>query len=90
MDGVLEALPEPPVSVPLPMTSGMGFGAAPSARGIIWHWLDLTSGYIAGLFIADPSALLWPGLEAEAAGGDIDAFPPLAASLGLSVPGADL
>ncbi|HET9146458.1 MAG TPA: Ni Fe-hydrogenase III large subunit [Acetobacteraceae bacterium] len=90
MDAVLEALPEPPVSVPLPMASGMGFGAAPSARGTIWHWLDLTSGYIAGVFIADPAALLWPGLEAEAAGGDIEDLPMLSASLGLSVPGADL
>ena len=86
----LAALPDGPVSVPLPLASGEGIGWAEGCRGDVWHWLRLEAGLITAAFIRDPAWLHFPLLESAMSGGAVSDFPLLAASFGCSVSGVDL
>ena len=88
--GLLAALPDGPVSLPLSLASGEGIGWAEGARGEIFHWLRLDGGLIGAAFIRDPAWLHLPLLEAAMAGGVVADFPLCAASFGCSVAGMDL
>ena len=87
--GLLGAVPEGAVSVPLPAESGEGIGFADGARGDVWHWLRLDHGQIAGVFMRDPGWAHWPLLEAMA-GGQVDDLPLIMASFDLASSGVDL
>jgi Ni,Fe-hydrogenase III large subunit len=87
---LLAALPEGPVSQPLPLASGEGIGWAEGCRGDIWHWLRLDGGLISAAFVRDPGWLHFLLLEAAVAGGVVADFPLCAASFGCSVSGVDL
>jgi Ni,Fe-hydrogenase III large subunit len=87
---LLAALPEGPISVPLPLASGEGIGWAEGCRGDIWHWLRLDAGLIAAAFVRDPAWLHFPLLEAAMSGSTVADFPLCAASFGCSVSGVDL
>jgi Ni,Fe-hydrogenase III large subunit len=88
--GLLGAVPEGAVSVPLPAASGEGIGFAKGPGGDIWHWLRLDHGQIASVFMCDPAWAHWPALEAALAGGQVDDLPLVLASFGLSSSGMDL
>jgi Ni,Fe-hydrogenase III large subunit len=88
--GFLQTLPDGPIALPPPAGSGAGLGVAESCRGPVWVWLTINAGLIEDVFIADPSARLWPLLEIAAAGGDLAEFPLLACSINASPAGADL
>ena len=88
--GLLPALPEGAVSVPLPAESGEGIGFAEGPNGDIWHWLRLDHGQIASVFMRDPAWSHWPLLEAVAADTQAEDLPMLQASFGLSSSGVDL
>lgn len=71
----LTAMPDGPVSLPLPPISGEGIGCAESIRGDVWHWLQLDHGQIAAAFPRDPGWGLWPLAERvleDAAAADVD------------------
>jgi Ni,Fe-hydrogenase III large subunit len=88
--GLLRALPEGAVSVPLPPVSGEGFGWAEGGRGDVWHWLCLDGGMIAACFPRDPAWLHWPLLEIAACDGTLADLPLCVASFGCGVSGVDL
>lgn len=87
---LLADLPEGPLAVALPMTSGEGLGWAEGFRGDIWHWLRLDGGQIASAFMRDPSWLQWPLLQAAVRGNIIADFPLCNKSFNCSYSGVDL
>ncbi|MDD2875874.1 MAG: nickel-dependent hydrogenase large subunit [Acidiphilium sp.] len=87
--GAIEAAPAGIIAQALPAVSGMGLGAAVSARGMVHHWLDVEGGQIRDSFAIDPSARLLPALEAAAVGLDFHDAAVLAACYGLSVGAID-
>jgi len=87
---MLEALPEGPLSVQLPIVSGEGVGWAEGFRGDIWHWLRLDGGQIASVFMRDPSWLQWPLLESAIRGNIVADFPLCNKSFNCSYSGVDL
>jgi Ni,Fe-hydrogenase III large subunit len=87
---LLEALPEGPISVQLPIVSGEGLGWAEGFRGDIWHWLRLDGGQIASVFMRDPSWLQWPLLESAVRGNIVADFPLCNKSFNCSYSGVDL
>ena len=86
----LAALPDGPVSVPLPMAGGEGFGWAEGFRGDVWHWLRLDGGLIGAAFARDPSWLHWPLLEEAMRTTILADFPLVNRSIGGSYSGVDL
>jgi Ni,Fe-hydrogenase III large subunit len=87
---LLRGLPDGRLSVTLPTGSGEGIGVAESFRGDVWHWLRLDGGLIASAFLADPSWLHWPLLEAAVAGNIVADFPLINKSFNCSYSGVDL
>jgi Ni,Fe-hydrogenase III large subunit len=87
---LLGALPEGPLMVALPMTSGEGLGWAEGFRGDIWHWLRLDGGQIASAFMRDPSWLQWPLVQAAMRGNIVADFPLCNKSFNCSYSGVDL
>jgi len=87
---LLAALPAGPLNVPLPPVGGEGIGWAEGARGDVWHWLRLEGGQIMAAFARDPGWLVWPALEAAAAGIAVADVPLCLASFGATVSGMDL
>lgn len=87
---LLGNLPDGPLSVALPMTSGEGLGWAEGFRGDIWHWLRLDGGQIASVFMRDPSWLQWPLLQGAVYGNIIADFPLCNKSFNCSYSGVDL
>ncbi len=87
---LLPALPEGRLTAALPTGSGEGIGVAESFRGDVWHWLRLDGGLIASAFLADPSWLHWPLLEAAVAGNIVADFPLINKSFNCSYSGVDL
>ncbi len=87
---LLDALPEGPLTVSLPMGSGEGFGYAESARGDVWHWLRIDGGLIAAAFTCDPAWHHWSLLEAAMQDAPLTQLPLAAASLDCPVSGIDL
>ncbi len=83
-------MPDGPVSVALPATSGEGLGCAESGRGDVWHWIRLDHGQIAAVFPRDPGWAAWPVAEAALAGAAFEDVALIRASLGLSSAGMDL
>ncbi len=86
----LASLPGGPVSVPLPMAGGEGFGWAEGFRGDIWHWLRLDGGLIGSAFARDPSWLHWPLLENAMRKSILADFPLVNRSINASYAGVDL
>ena len=86
----LGTLPDGPVSVPLPMAGGEGFGWAEGFRGDIWHWLRLDGGLIGSAFARDPSWLHWPLLEEAMRTTILADFPLVNRSVNGSYSGIDL
>jgi Ni,Fe-hydrogenase III large subunit len=87
---LLALLPDGPLAVELPRTSGEGIGVAEGFRGDIWHWISLDSGLIAAAFLRDPSWLQWPLLEAATDGNIVADFPLINRSFNCSHSGVDL
>jgi Ni,Fe-hydrogenase III large subunit len=87
---LLASLPDGPLTVALPMTSGEGLGWAEGFRGDIWHWLRLDGGQIASAFMRDPSWLQWPLLQGAVYGNIIADFPLCNKSFNCSYSGVDL
>ena len=87
---LLTAMPEDAIAIPTPSGSGMGLGVAESFRGPVWHWLNIESGVISDVFIADPSTLQWPLLEHAATTGILADFPIINKSVNASYSGVDL
>ena len=87
---LLADLPAGPLTVALPTGSGEGIGWAESFRGTAWHWLRLDGGLIASAFMADPSWLHWPLLEAAIEGNIVADFPLINKSFNASYSGVDL
>lgn len=72
-----------------PAATGTALGAAPSARGMVHHWLDLEGGAIRDGFFIDPSARLLSRLEAAVVGLELDDATLLAACYGLAIGAID-
>ena len=87
---LLALLPGGPVSVPLPMAGGEGFGWAEGFRGDIWHWLRLDGGLVGSVFARDPSWLHWPLLEEAMRTSILADFPLVNRSINGSYSGVDL
>jgi Ni,Fe-hydrogenase III large subunit len=87
---LLGALPDGPVSAPLPMAGGEGLGWAEGFRGDIWHWLRLDGGLIGACFARDPSWLHWPLLEEAMRTTILADFPLVNKSVNASYSGVDL
>ncbi len=87
---LLSNLPDTPIAIAPPSGSGMGLGVAESFRGPVWHWLNISNGAIADVFIADPSTLHWPLLEYAATTGILADFPLINKSINPSYSGTDL
>ena len=87
---LLADLPDGPIAVAIPAGSGEACGAAESFRGPVRHWMQLESGMITDIFVADASALHWPLLEHAAAGGIVADFPLIHKSINASHSGVDL
>jgi Ni,Fe-hydrogenase III large subunit len=87
---LLAELPPGALTVALPTGSGEGIGWAESFRGTAWHWLRLDGGLIASAFLADPSWLHWPLLEAAVSGNIVADFPLINKSFNASYSGVDL
>jgi Ni,Fe-hydrogenase III large subunit len=87
----LAALPEGPLTVPLPMAGGEGVGWAESFRGEVFVWLRLDGGLIGACFARDPSWLHWPLLQHAAVGESALAdFSLVGGSINASCSGVDL
>ena len=90
LQGALRTLPDGPIAVPLPVTSGEGLGHALGPAGEIWHWLCLDHGQIASAFMCDPGWARWLHLGSAVVGAPLEHLPRTLASLGLSSSGVDL
>ncbi len=90
LHGLVDALPDGAVSIPLPPDSGEGIGIAHGARGDAWHWLRLDHGQIASVFMRDPAWAQWPLLELALVGNQAEDLPLVLASFGLTSSGVDL
>jgi Ni,Fe-hydrogenase III large subunit len=87
---LIETLPEGPLTIALPMSSGEGIGCAESIHGDVWHWLRLDHGQIAAVFPRDPGWALWPLAETVLTGLPAEDVALARCSLGLPVSGMDL
>jgi Ni,Fe-hydrogenase III large subunit len=85
----LAVVPESIIAAALPAGTGTALGAAESARGMVYHWIDLLDGQIRDFVAIDPSARLLPALEAGVVGLDPRAAAVLIACYGLSVGAID-
>jgi Ni,Fe-hydrogenase III large subunit len=85
----LAVVPEGIIAAALPAGTGTALGAAESARGMVYHWIDLLDGQIRDCVAIDPSARLLPALEAGVVGLDPRAAAVLIACYGLSVGAID-
>ncbi|WP_051657489.1 nickel-dependent hydrogenase large subunit [Acidiphilium angustum] len=85
----LAVVPEGIIAAALPAGTGTALGAAESARGMVYHWIDLLDGQIRDCVAIDPSARLLPALEAGVVGLDPQAAAVLIACYGLSVGAID-
>lgn len=90
ISAALEAVPEGPVSVVLPHSSGEGIACAESIRGDVWHWLRLDHGQIAAVFPRDPGWALWPLAERVLENAAADDADLIRASFALPASGMDL
>ena len=79
-----------PIASVLPRPDGEGLGRGESARGPVWHWLEVRDGRIAQSFAADPAMRLWPELERVTPGRAVAQLLPQAARMGLATAGVDL
>jgi Ni,Fe-hydrogenase III large subunit len=86
----LAQLPDGQIATAPPAGTGMGWAVAESFRGPVWHWLSIDAGRITDIFIADPSTLHWPLLEAAATTGIVADFPLINRSINASYSGVDL
>ncbi len=82
-------IPDGIIAQALPAATRMGLGTAESARGMVYHWLDLADGEISDCVAIDPSARLVPALEAAVVGLDVAAASIMVACYGLSVSAID-
>lgn len=87
---LLSSLPDSQIAIAPPAGSGMGIGVAESFRGPAWHWVNINSGQLSDVFIADPSTLQWPLVEHAAATGIVADFPLINKSINASYSGVDL
>lgn len=91
---LVEALPETPVSVPLPPilpASAAGVGIVEAWRGELIHWVTTDdAGNIARYAIKDPSFNNWTGLAIAVRGNLVADFPLCNKSFNLSYSGNDL
>ena len=87
---LIETLPDGPLTIALPMSSGEGIGCAESIHGDVWHWLRLDHGQIAAVFPRDPGWALWPLAETVLTGAPVEDVALVRCSLGLPVSGMDL
>ncbi|OYY05475.1 MAG: hypothetical protein B7Y73_01575 [Acidocella sp. 35-58-6] len=87
---LLNHLPDGQIAIAPPATSGMGLGVAESFRGPVWHWLNIESGLITDIFVADASTLHWPLVEHAACTSIIADFPLINKSVNASYSGVDL
>jgi len=87
---LLSSLPPGPVSVPVPVASGEGYGVAETFRGEAWCWLVISGGLISSCFLRDPSWLHWPLLEGAMQNGVVGDFPLVNKSFNASYSGVDL
>jgi Ni,Fe-hydrogenase III large subunit len=87
---MLANLPETAIGIALPTGSGTALGVAESFRGPVWHWLNIDSGTITDVFIADASTLQWPLLEFAATTAILADFPLINKSINASYSGVDL
>ena len=96
VDALLDALPEGPLSVPLPQPAGEGrlvegLGLVEGFRGECLHWVAIDAGgLLRGVFPRDPSWLQWPLLEAAVEGNIVADFPLCNKSFNCSYSGVDL
>lgn len=79
-----------PIAVPLPPATGEALGHARGPHGMVWHWLRLDAGVVAGVFMADPTIGTLARLAAALPGQPVEDVPLLLASLPLSIGGVDL
>ncbi len=86
----LAGLPPGQISAAPPAGSGEGYAVAESFRGPVWHWMQLDSGMITDIFVADASTLHWPLLEQAAATAIVADFPLINKSINASYSGVDL
>jgi Ni,Fe-hydrogenase III large subunit len=86
----LEALPDGPLGVVVPQTSGEGIACTESVRGDVWHWLRLDHGQIATVFPRDPGWALWPLTERVLENAAADDAELIRASFALPASGMDL
>jgi Ni,Fe-hydrogenase III large subunit len=88
---LLAALPEGPVTLPLPARGGEAAALAEGFRGECLAWLRLDDGgLIEACFLRDPSWLHWPLLEAAVIGNIVADFPLINKSINASYSGVDL
>ena len=87
---LLAQLPQGPIATALPAGSGEACGVAESFRGPVWVWMQLESGMINDVFVADPSTLHWPLLEHATCNGIVADFPLINKSINASYAGVDL
>ncbi len=87
---MLANLPDTAIAIASHSGSGAGLGVAESFRGPVWHWLNIDSGTIIDVFIADASTLQWPLLEFAATTGILADFPLINKSINASYSGVDL
>jgi Ni,Fe-hydrogenase III large subunit len=83
-------LPDTAIAIAPPSGSGNGLGVAESFRGPVWHWLNIESGTITDVFIADASTLQWPLVEFAATTAILADFPLINKSINASYSGVDL
>lgn len=69
-----QAAPEGIIGRSVPPVSAMGVGMAPSARGMVFHWVKLHDGQIADIAVFDPSIRLAAVLETVAVGREFEEF----------------
>jgi len=88
---LLAALPEGPLSAPLPAAEGEGMALVEGFRGECFAFVALDAGgTIREVFLRDPSWLHWPLLEAAVQGNIVADFPLINKSINGSYSGCDL
>jgi Ni,Fe-hydrogenase III large subunit len=88
---LLAALPEGPLSAPLPAAEGEGVALVEGFRGECFAFVALDAGgTIREVFLRDPSWLHWPLLEAAVQGNIVADFPLINKSINGSYSGCDL
>jgi Ni,Fe-hydrogenase III large subunit len=90
VSSTLDALPDGPLTIALPQTSGEGIACAESVRGDVWHWLRLDHGQIAAAFPRDPGWALWPLVERVLLNATADDVDLIRTSFALPASGMDL